>query len=272
MQLFCTSAVLSFVPGTPFPSLHPNVEHCGDELLLVDKILSYVRLSPKDGSACAPTRSVADEMLYSTYIPQDVDLIRLAVIFVLKGFHFIQKAVVAPQHNKTQQMISRHVLVLIVAVIGLSVQFEAFGFIKPFQWTRHRNETASVVPVVASDAPTTRYTTTYTSPVPAVVDDDDDDSNPDSASASIKWKYTVPLNAMKINSYAQPYAIRIDSNLSRDLEHTCESTPCPYARPISVMAMDDPYRRTAPLPFTFYSHSLSLFNPLPACALVTTCT
>eukprot|EP00760_Papus_ankaliazontas_P026795 PhM_4_TR3074/c1_g2_i9/m.102413 len=61
----------------------------------------------------------------------------------------------------------------------------------------------------------------------------------------VNWSYTEPVYTVANFGFIRRRPIRIDSNLSRDLEHTCEATPCPYARPVDVMGMDDPWRRTA---------------------------
>eukprot|EP00760_Papus_ankaliazontas_P026793 PhM_4_TR3074/c1_g2_i7/m.102405 len=61
----------------------------------------------------------------------------------------------------------------------------------------------------------------------------------------INYSYTQPIYTTANFGFIRRRPIRIDSNLSRDLEHTCDTTPCPYARPIDVMGVEDPWRRTA---------------------------
>eukprot|EP00760_Papus_ankaliazontas_P017828 PhM_4_TR17389/c2_g1_i1/m.33019 len=55
----------------------------------------------------------------------------------------------------------------------------------------------------------------------------------------------LPGVVYTLATYANP--IRIEHNMSVDIEHTCEETPCPYARPIPVLRTDSVAWRNTPL-------------------------
>eukprot|EP00760_Papus_ankaliazontas_P017840 PhM_4_TR17389/c3_g3_i8/m.33003 len=105
---------------------------------------------------------------------------------------------------------------------------------EPLSSTKTTISTGSQTAAQSSDTPFVFDTTTDTSPdgdVLAVVNDTEERRR--------GVLYTT-------SAYSKP--VRIEYNMSVDIEHTCEDTPCPFARPIQVLRTDSvAWRRDTPL-------------------------
>eukprot|EP00760_Papus_ankaliazontas_P017833 PhM_4_TR17389/c3_g3_i2/m.33000 len=105
---------------------------------------------------------------------------------------------------------------------------------EPLSSTKTTISTGSQTAAQSSDTPIVFGTTADTTPdgdVLAVVNDTEERRR--------GVLYTA-------SAYSKP--VRIEYNMSVDIEHTCEETPCPFARPIQVLRTDSvAWRRDTPL-------------------------